>query len=313
MNAAGGSKGLVTIIVPSYKMGRFLRETLDSILEQDYRPLEVIVVDGASPDETVEILERTARKHPELRWVSEPDDGPEHAINKGLEMANGEIAGIQSADDIYYPGAVRAAVDGFIRHPGASLVYFDAESIDAEGKHVSGPTRYLPWTLERYLCGSTFIPQSSAFFRPDLARRVGGVRKRYFVFDIDLWLRMMFVADPVKLPGVMSAYRHHEEQRDTQVGEILMSYRRMFAESPEISRSSRRIRCAAWAGGRMFTQHYNPTHSPRYATGQMWLAILAYPPSIRSVVRPAQLIPPRPTFEGLLRRVRGSGYGRVGE
>lgn len=301
---------LVSIIVPSYKMGRFLQQTLDSILEQDYRPLEVIVVDGASPDETVEILERTAKEHPELRWVSEPDDGPEDALNKGLAIASGEIAGIQSADDIYYPGAISAAVDGFARHPQAGIIYGDAKAIDAEGRHVSGPTRYLPWTRTRYLCGSTFIPQSSAFFRSDLARQVGGVRKRYFVFDIDLWVRMMFITEPVKIDGVLSAYRHHDAQRDNEAAEILGSFRRMIAESPEIARSSWSVRLAGWAGGRMLTQHYNPTDNPRYATGQMWLAILAYPPSLRAVDKPAKLIPNRPTVGGLKRRLRRLGVLR---
>lgn len=295
---------LVSIIVPSYNQGQFLPATLKSIFDQDYRPLEVVVVDGASTDDTVSVLERAAAEHPELRWISQPDDGPEDAINNGLGMISGQIAAIQSSDDVYFPGAIRAAVEGFAAHPEVGIVYGDAEAIDAQSNHVSGPTRYLPFKLTRYLCGSTFIPQSSAFFRPDLAHKVGGVRKRYFVFDVDLWLRIMFLAPAVKLPLVMSAYRHHEEQRDKQVTEILSSYRRMMAESPEIRRSGLRIRLAAHAGGRMLTQHYNPTGSPRYAAGQMWLAIVAYPPSIRSIVKPRLLIPPRPRLRGVLRRLR---------
>ena len=301
---AGTPRPFVSIIVPSYNQGRFLPATLASIFAQDYRPLEVVVVDGASTDDTVRVLQEAAADHPELRWVSEPDDGPEDALNKGLSMIRGDIAAIQSSDDIYYPGAIRAAVEAFAQHPEAGIVYGDAEAIDAEGSHVSGPTRYLPFKLQRYLCGSTFIPQSSAFFRPQLARQVGGVRRRYFVFDVDLWLRIMFLGPPVKLDRVMSAYRHHEEQRDKQVSEILTSYRRMLAESPEIRRSSWRVRLAAWSGGRMLTQHYNPTGNPRYAAGQMWLALLAYPPSIRALVKPRLLIPPRPGVRGLVRRLR---------
>jgi glycosyltransferase involved in cell wall biosynthesis len=305
--AASTTQPLVSIIVPSYNQGQFLPATLKSIFDQDYRPIEVVVVDGASTDDTVSILERAAAEHPELRWISEPDDGPADAMTKGLGMISGQIAGIQSSDDVYFPGAIQAAVDGFATHPDAGIVYGDAEAIDAHGDHVSGPTRYLPFTLSRYLCGSTFIPQSSAFFRPELARQVGGVRSDYFVCDVDLWLRISFLAQPVKLPRVLSAYRHHEAQRDKQVAEILSSYRRMLAESPQIRGSSWRIRLAAWAGGRMLTQHYNPTRNPRYAAGQMWLAILAYPPSIRSVVKPRSLIPPRPRVRGVLRRLNRLG------
>jgi glycosyltransferase involved in cell wall biosynthesis len=298
------SSPLVSIVIPSYNQGRFLQATLESVFAQDYRPVEVIVVDGASKDETVSVLERAAAEHPELHWISEPDDGPEDALNKGLAMATGEIAGIQSSDDVYLPGALHAAVEGFARHPEAGIVYGDARAIDGDGNHVSGPTRYLPWSLERYLVGSTFLPQSSTFFRLELARRVGGLRKRYFVFDVDLWLRMSFIAEPVKIPGVLSAYRHHEEQRDNQDAEILGSFRRMVAESPEIRASPWRVRLAGWAGGRMLAQHYNPTDNPRYASGQMWLAIVAYPPSVRAIVKPQMLIPAAPSANGAIRRLR---------
>ena len=82
---------LVSIIVPSYNQGRFIRRTLDSILSQDYRPLEVFVVDGASTDETVSIL-REYSCHPELQWVSERDSGVVEAVNKGFAKARGEFA-----------------------------------------------------------------------------------------------------------------------------------------------------------------------------------------------------------------------------
>jgi GT2 family glycosyltransferase len=293
------------VIVPSFNQGRFLAATLDSILAQDHRPLEVIVVDGASSDGSVEILEAAAAEHPELRFVSEPDDGPEEAINKGLAMARGEIAAIQSSDDIYHPGAIRAAVDALARHPEVGLVYGDTEAIDAHGRRVAGPTSYLDWTLERYLCGSTFIPQSSAFFRTELARRIGGVRKRYFVFDVDLWLRMMLAgAGCMKLGLVLSAYREHEGRRDRQAAEIFASHRRMLRETPQLRHGRLRTRLAAFAGRRMLTQHYNPSHSPHYAALQLWLGILAYPPAIRALSKPRMLVPPPPTLSGARRRLR---------
>lgn len=305
--AASGSPStagpLVSIVVPSYNMSRFLPATLDSILGQDYRPLEVVVVDGASTDDTVAVLRRYGAVHPELRWVSERDDGPHDAINKGLAMLRGEIAGIQSADDVYYAGAVSAAVAGFAAHPEASIVYGDTEVIDAEDRRLWGPSRNLPFTLCRYLCGSTFIPQSSAFFRPEIALAVGGCRSRYFVFDIDLWLRMMFQAPAVKLDGILSAYRRHDVQRDKETTNIRSSWQRMLEESPEIAGSSWRVRRAARAGNRMITQHYNPSGSDRYRAGQLWLGILTYPPAARALWRPRMLVPPRPTVRGILRRL----------
>ena len=91
----------ISVIVPSYNQGRFVRQTLDSILEQGYPNLELIVMDGGSDDETVDILEEYS---PHLsHWVSEPDRGQSHAINKGLAVATGSLVGWLNSDDLYLP------------------------------------------------------------------------------------------------------------------------------------------------------------------------------------------------------------------
>ncbi len=144
---------LVTVIVPSFNQGPFIRDTLDSILSQSHRPLEVIVVDGASTDDTPAILAEYAALHHELRWIAEPDDGPADAVNKGLALARGEVAGIQSSDDMYLPGAIGAAVAAFMEDPAVGLVYGDATAVAADGTPLYS-TRFLPYRLSRFLCGA---------------------------------------------------------------------------------------------------------------------------------------------------------------
>src|SRR3954463_11687511 len=78
---------LVSVIIPSYNQGRFIRETIDSVLSQDSRPIEVLVFDGASKDETVAVLK--SYDAPELQWWSEPDRGVVDAVNKGLVRGGG--------------------------------------------------------------------------------------------------------------------------------------------------------------------------------------------------------------------------------
>lgn len=302
-HAGSPSQGpLVSIIVPSYNMGRFLRPALESILSQDYRPLEVVVVDGSSTDQTVDILREFAARHAELRWVSEPDDGPAEAINKGLAMINGSLAGIQSADDVYYPDAISTAVAAFAARPTVGIVYGDAEVIDAEGSPTS-VSSFPAYTLSRYLCGSTYTHQSSTFFRPQLAREVGGARPQYFTCDTDLWIRMLFRAPAYKIDRVLSAYRRHEAQRNNQTAVILESFRRMLRESEEIKRAPWRVRRAARAGGRMITQYYNP-RGGWFLSGQLWLGLLTYPPAVRGLDKPRLLVPPLYIRRGIGRLVR---------
>src|SRR5713226_7133006 len=106
---------LVTIIVPSLNQGRFLLESLRSCLAQTYRPLEVLVVDGGSTDETLSILERISAA--ELRWTSEPDDGVADAVNRGLRRAAGALLAIHSADDVLLRDAIEGGVDLLLREP----------------------------------------------------------------------------------------------------------------------------------------------------------------------------------------------------
>src|SRR3954462_3359582 len=108
---------LVSIIIATYNRGNFLERCLRSVLDQTYRNLECIVVDGASKDDSVKILERLSRQDSRLRYISEPDEGEVYAVNKGLDMALGEIIGFQASDDFYTSEAVSNSVDFLVKHP----------------------------------------------------------------------------------------------------------------------------------------------------------------------------------------------------
>lgn len=283
---------LVSIIVPSYNQGRFLGATLDSILSQDYRPLEVLVCDGASKDESVAVLEAYAAKHPELRWWSEPDQGPHEAVNRGLARATGAIAGIQSSDDLYLPGAISAAVAAFEANADAGLIYGDATFIDADGNAIGSPTNWLPFTLENFVCFSTFIMQSAAFFKLPLAQELGGWRKDYYAMDADLWMRMVFRTRALKIERQLCAYRFHEEQRDKQAMKIWDSYWRMVEDSEDIRRAPLSVRRAARAGRRILSERYNPWPGQVWRLRkQLWLGLLTWPPAYRAIAQPTVLVP----------------------
>jgi glycosyltransferase involved in cell wall biosynthesis len=224
---------LVSIIVPSYNQGRFIADTLRSILAQDYRPLEILVLDGASSDETVDVL-RSFAGAPELRWWSEADAGVVDAVNKGFARARGTIGAIQSSDDAYLPGAVAAAVAAFEEESELALVYGDITKIDAEGREI-GRTNLRPYTLEALLAVDTWIPQPAAFFSLALARDLGGWRAEVpYAADTDLWLRIALRARVRKVDRVLGQHRVHPDQRDRRGENVIRDYRRMLSLLPEL-------------------------------------------------------------------------------
>ena len=201
------SAPLLSIVMPSYNQGRFLREALDSIFSQSYRPLEVIVVDGASSDDSCAILADYAARHPELRWISEKDQGPADAVNKGLAMMRGELAGICSSDDLYCPGALEQVVRTAQAHPDCGFIYGDVAGVDERGAALGeGCLPGFSWPA--FFAISLALPQGSIFFRTRLAREVGGWNASYYSCDIDYWLRMLFRARARQGSGGVVALAH---------------------------------------------------------------------------------------------------------
>src|ERR1051325_1982421 len=113
----------LTIVTPSFNQGRFLEETILSVLKQGYEPLEYIVIDGGSNDESVSIIRRYEDKL--AYWVSEKDRGQVHAINKGLAKATGDVFAFINSDDVYLPGAFNAALGHFDDNPECKWVCGD--------------------------------------------------------------------------------------------------------------------------------------------------------------------------------------------
>jgi glycosyltransferase involved in cell wall biosynthesis len=291
-------KPLLSIVVPSYNQGRYLRQTLASILSQSHRPLEVIVVDGASKDETLDVLKSVTA--PELRWLSEKDGGPADAVNKGLAMARGEFIGIQSADDIYYPEALATVIAFFADHPDCGFVYGDAEGIDVEGRVTYSGT-LPPFSFESLFAMRMTIPQSSSFFRRELVEQIGGWDGAFHQCDLHFWLRMVFHTRACKIDRQLSGWRIHPEQR-TQAGKGLWrDYCRIIESSAEVARASPEIRRMAYASRHIMALDYPPTGKGLWwQRGKALQAITRFPRSRRYIRHHLKRL--LPGYERLLAR-----------
>ncbi len=221
---------LVSIITPSYNQARFLEETIQSVVSQDYPNLEYIIVDGGSTDGSLEIIQRYANRL--AWWVSEPDRGQTDAINKGFNRARGEVLAWLNSDDTYLPGAISQAVAYLQSHPEAALVYGDADLIDEQG-NVLGPFPARQTDLHRMLRGSVHIPQQASFFRGELWPKVGPLDEEfYFAMDYDLWLRLTKHGSLLYTPQRWANFRLHF------AGKTQLSDDRCY---PEMIRAARRL------------------------------------------------------------------------
>ena len=269
---------LLSIIVPSLNQNRFIESTLDSILAQSYRTFEVLVIDGASSDGTVETLRCYAARYPELRWVSEPDGGPADAINKGLAMARGDIAGIQSADDIYYPGAFDAVIELFNSDPDLGFVIGDYSGLDERGC-VLYSEQIPEFSWEAYFARSMSIPQSSIFFRLDVASSIGGWNAAYYCCDLDFWLRLLLRTKAGHVSRVLSGWRLYPGQRTSgKVAARLWSdYRQMIRDCRDLKSAPLRVRRLARASTHLRALRFYPKKDPWAVRGHLLIGWLLHP------------------------------------
>jgi len=181
-----GDLPLVSIITPSLNQGRFIRDTIESVLSQEYPRLEHIIMDGGSTDDTLDILHSYGDR---LTWRSAPDSGQAEAVNRGIRLAKGDILGWLNSDDTYLPGAVKTAVGHLAANTETAVVYGDAYYID-EKNTITGTYPTEDFNLNR-LAGACIVCQPAAFIRRAALDAVGmldpGLR---YCMDYDLWIRL---------------------------------------------------------------------------------------------------------------------------
>ena len=237
------NRPLVSVVTPSFNQARFIAETIDSVLNQDYPHIDYQVIDGRSTDGTLDILRRYDGR---LSWVSEADGGQSDAINKGWRRSQGEIVAWLNADDLYRPGAIRRVVEFFRAHPHVDLVYGNCEYIDERGDVVRRyPLRQVDWA-ELIVSPYTMIAQPATFFRRRVLEIVGYLNETlHYAMDLEYWMRVAARHHIACLPEYLAAFRFHADQKSrsrlaSMTDERLRVHQQFFG-SPDLPDHVRRL------------------------------------------------------------------------
>lgn len=221
----------ISIITPSCNQGKFIRQTIDSVLSQDYPNLEYIVIDGQSNDNTLDILKSYGNR---IKWISEKDNGQTEAINKGIKMSSGEIIAYLNSDDYYLPETLFTIGNYFMTHEECMWLTGDYEIVNEKGETIQSYICWYKKLLRNFssywiFCVANFIIQPSTFWRRNIVNKIGYFDDNlHYEMDYDYWLKIWKKYQLHILPYRLSAFRIHSASKG------FLFYDKQFAEEYKV-------------------------------------------------------------------------------
>ena len=199
----------VSVIIPTFNSGAYLNEAINSVLNQTYSPIEIIVVNDGSTDSTDNILREYLN---DIKYLSQENLGPASARNLGIKHAKGEYIAFLDADDIWLPEKIEKQVDIFRKNPGTALVYSRFINFDDESGNDMGifPDKvYSGFIFDKLLLKTTIL-LSTAIVKSSVLFAVGGFNENLFTAeDTNLYLRIAKMHDISGMEQVLVKRRKH--------------------------------------------------------------------------------------------------------
>jgi glycosyltransferase involved in cell wall biosynthesis len=206
----------LTVVLPSYNQAEFIERTMNSIANQHYPALELMVLDGGSTDGSQEII----RRYDDIisHYESGNDGGQAPALNKGFARATGDFVAWQNSDDLYLPDFFWSVDEAVRQYPDTDLVIANSYIIGPDDK-ISWGTKYGPFSWDYLARVGWNLTSQSVFVRRDLAQKAGPLSNWRVCFDYEWFLRVTASARSIlHLKRYGGAYRMHPASKYSTIG-----------------------------------------------------------------------------------------------
>lgn len=210
-NVQSNKAPLISVILPVYNAGGYIKDSIQSILDQSYHNFELIILNDGSTDNSAENIK--SFNDSRIVYVEHANMGLAATLNKGISMAKSELIARQDQDDISLPERLMKQVQFMLNHPDVLLlgtwaeIFMDDGNVKGFHKHPSDPA-----ILKLDLLFNNPFVHSSVMFKKNAVEKAGGytVSKNYFE-DYHLWSRLSEIGKVTNLPEILVRYRHHEK------------------------------------------------------------------------------------------------------
>lgn len=204
----------LSIITPTYNSGKFLEDTIISIINQTYKNIEFIIIDGGSTDNTVDIIRKYEKSI--SYWVSEPDKGQTDAINKGFKLSKGDLVGWLGSDDLLYPDTVEKIVNYIKKNnillDETGVIFGNVIAFHDDGREVLMDGHKI--NRKRLLNTWPQVLQPGSFHPRQAINKVGlpDVNLNYCM-DYDFWIRLLKDNKGLYLNEILARFRMHTDSK----------------------------------------------------------------------------------------------------
>jgi glycosyltransferase involved in cell wall biosynthesis len=213
----------ISIVTPSLNQGQFIEETIRSVFLQGYPELEYIIVDGGSNDGTIGIVKKYEKWL--AKWMSEPDKGQSHAINKGFNLTKGEIIAWINSDDYYLQGTLKKVAEFFRDNAETDMIFGECHAINEKYEMVKMREVPKEFDIHRLITRDCFINQPSTFFRRKVIDDVGGLCESLnYSMDYDLWIKIGLQCNVKRINDVLSCFRKHPNAKTVRKSNNPLQY-----------------------------------------------------------------------------------------
>lgn len=220
----------ISIITPSYNQGQFLEKTILSVLNQNYPNLEFIIIDGGSTDNSIEIIKKYEKYI--AYWISEPDKGQAHALNKGFERATGDIFGWLNSDDLYMPGVFYTSCNYFNEKQNIHIVFGDYFTIDSDNKIICKEYAF-DFNVQHFIYEGFHLNAQSIFWLKEVHYRFGSFNENlHRTMDYDMILRLGLLKENkfLRIPFTIGCFRRHDAQKTQGFDDLVKNEHYLIAK-----------------------------------------------------------------------------------
>lgn len=248
----------ISIVTPNYNYGMFLGELIDSVLSQDHKDFEHIIVDDGSTDGSVDMLEEYCRKDSRIKLLKQSHVGQTSAINSGLGIARGDVICWINSDDYYEKNVFSKIADYFRTHSQAMVVFGDFNIVDGEGRLIRIQKNIpLDNASGRFLGFGFCVTSNTVFWRRQVTETIGLLDARWsYNMDGEYFSRMAEAFRFEKIDVVVANYRKHSRTKTTDRSKAVERMREYELERRMNYEKTWQSRYIGYAIGRNFKYMY---------------------------------------------------------